>query len=359
MSEKPSEQDKTEEPTEQKIKKAREEGNVSRSTEVSSVMLLVMATLILYYSGGWMYSRADMLFEYFFLTSAQPIYNIENAGDSLYIALTYGFQILMPLLIVLSITALIVNVAQTGPVWAGKKIAFKGNRIDPIKGFGKLFAMKSVVELAKGIVKILIVGSIIYFTVRGEILNFISFSIKPIGITLAETGEYILNILVRILAALIVLSALDALYQRFQHRKELKMTRQEVRDENKQMEGDPHIKGKRRQFAMQFSRGKRLDHAILSSDVVVTNPTHYAVALRYDPDNDAVPILMVKGMRKRALRIKEMAWKYDVPVYEDPPTARALYALGQEDEPIPDALYMAVAEILAYVFKMKQENEIN
>jgi flagellar biosynthetic protein FlhB len=180
----------------------------------------------------------------------------------------------------------------------------------------------------------------------------------PLTDILAQSGEYIFLIISRILAALMVLSLMDAAYMQYKHHKDLRMSKQEVKDERKQMEGDPHMKNKRRERAISMRDQKRMDHAVLNSEVVVTNPTHYAVALAYNPEENEAPIIRAKGMRKRALKIREYAAEYEVPIIENPPVARALHASADENEHVPPELYQAVAEILAYVYRLKQENNI-
>ncbi|MDG5766727.1 flagellar biosynthesis protein FlhB [Balneolales bacterium ANBcel1] len=355
MSDKKSDQEKTEEPSARKLEKAREEGNVSISKEVSSVLLMFAAILMLLSSGGFMYRRIEGMFETFFMNAAMPVDNEEQALDHLETALNFGFEMIIPILIMLLVTALLVNMAQTGGVFSTKKIKPKGSNLNPVNGIKKIFSMKGFVELVKGFAKLFIVGIVIYFTVRNDVEHFLTFSVLPMGETLSEAGSYILMFVGRILAALFLLSIVDAIYQRFQHHKDLRMTKQEVKDEHKQMDGDPHIKAQRRKRAMSMRHRKRMDHSVLSSDVVVTNPTHYAVALRYDPERNEAPIVEVKGQRKRALRIKELAKHYGIPIVENKPVAQALFASANEDEYIPADLYRAVAEILAYVYKLKNK----
>ncbi len=356
MSDKKSDQEKTEEPTARKLEKAREEGNVSISKEVSSVLLMFAAIMMLLYSGGFIYGRIEAMFETFFMNADMPVDNQAQALSHLETALWYGFEMILPLMIILLVTALLVNLVQTGGVFSTKAIKPKGSKLNPVNGIKKIFSMKGFVELVKGFAKLGIVGVVIYFTVRNDVDHFLTFSVLPMGETLSEAGSYILMFVTRILSALFLLSIVDAIYQRFQHHKDLRMTRQEVKDEHKQMEGDPHVKSQRRKAAMSMRRRKRMDHSVLSSDVVVTNPTHYAVALRYDPENNEAPIVEVKGQRKKALRIKELAGHYGIPIVENKPVAQALFASAEEDEYIPADLYRAVAEILAYVYKLKNKN---
>lgn len=358
MADKNNDQEKTEEPTSRKLEKAREEGNVSRSAEISSVLLMVVTTIIFYNTGNYLYSRLSMLTETFLVNADQPLNSPGNATHALGLAMKFGFELLTPLLIGLLLTALLVNIAQTGFLFSTKALKPKGNRINPQTGLKRLFSSRGLVELVKGLAKIGVVSLVIYFTVRGEINHFLLFVITPIGTMLSKTGYYILLIVSRILSALLILSIADALYQRYQHKKDLRMTKQEVKDEFKQMEGDPMMKNKRRQMAMSRLQAKRLDHAVLGSDVVVTNPTHYAVALHYDPEQNDAPIVKAKGQRNRALKIREFAREYDIPIIENPPVARALYASADENQYVPPELYQAVAEILAYVYKLKKEHNL-
>lgn len=355
MSDQNEDTEKTEEPTARKIEKAREDGNVNISKEISSVVLLAASMMILVGFGTAMYTYMEGLFEHFFNNAAAPLDNIDHAMEHLELAFWYGFQMILPLLILLTVLALLVNIAQTGFNFSFKAMEVKGSKMNPIKGLGKIVSMRSIVELVKGIAKLAIVSLVIYRTVQNDVDGFLSYTVMPLGHILSESGNYILMFVTRILSALMILAIADAAYQRFQYHKDLRMTKQEVKDEFKQMEGDPHVKAKRKKFGMQLRMKKRLDHAVLASDVVVTNPTHYAVALKYDPDNNEAPIVMAKGQRKKALKIRALATKYGIPIVENKPVARALFATAAEDQYIPGDLFRAVAEILAYVYKLKQK----
>lgn len=348
-------QEKTEEPTAQKLKKAREKGNVPQSTEISSVVLMIITAVTIVNFGGQIYNGFERLFKTFFRNSGQALANQDNALQYMEIAASQGFEIMSPLLIGLVVMAVLANVVQTGIVFAPKKMEVKFSKINPQKGLEKIFSMRGIVEGVKGFSKIFIIGTIIYITIMNEIDSLSSFLILPIHDILSISGEYTFTLIIRILSALTILSIMDAAYTRFQHRKDLRMTKQEVKDEFKQMEGDPQMKSRRKQQAKEMLGKKRLDHAVLASEVVVTNPTHYAVALQYDPEHNDAPIIRAKGMRKRALKIREFAQHYEIPVIENPPVARALYASAEEDEIVPPELYQAVAEILAYVYKLKRK----
>jgi len=358
MSDQKSDQEKTEEPTQRKLEKAREEGNVSLSKEVASVVLMVVSVVVLVGTGGHIYGKIETLFDMFLVNSGMPIDNQDQAIEYLEMAIWLGLDMMTPTLIVLMVTALIVNVAQTKGAFSAKAIQPKASKMNPVSGIKKILSLKGFVELAKGFIKLFIVVAISYFTVRSEMEEFISYVVMPLGYNLSAGGAQILAFVTKVLAALLILSVADAIYQRFQHHKDLRMTKQEVKDEFKQMEGDPHVKSQRKKMGMSFRHKKRLDHAVLSSDVVVTNPTHYAVALKYDPEYNDAPMVMAKGQRLRALRIKELAKNYEIPIVENKPVARALFASAEEDQHIPHDLYKAVAEILAYVYKLKNRQNI-
>jgi len=357
MAEQKTDQEKTEEPSQRKLEKAKEEGNVSLSKEVSSVMLMLCSLVVFMASGGYMYSKMESLFTTFFYSAGMALEDQDHAIEYLEMAMILGFEMMMPILVFLTVTALLVNLVQTGGTFSTKAIEPKASKINPVNGIKRIFSMKGIAELVKGFLKLFIVSLVAYYTVRNDIDHFISFVVRPMESSLVESGRYILMFVSRILAALFLLSIADAAWQRFQHRKELRMTKQEVKDEHKQMEGDPHVKAQRKKFGLTMRHRKRLDHAVLKSDVVVTNPIHYAVALQYDPKEQEAPIVMAKGQRLKAQRIKELAREYEIPIVENRPVAQALFASAEEDEQIPADLYKAVAEILAYVYKLKNKHK--
>lgn len=354
MADDDNDQEKTEEPSGRKLEKAREEGQVSKSQELSSSLLLIAVFASLSFYGSFMIEQGRQLFVEYFMAASQPVLNIDQAVYFSHRAGWIAMIMSAPIILLMLVVSIAVTVLQTGPVFSLSVIAFKGTRINPADGFGRLFSMKGVVELLKGVLKILFITIVLWNTVSGNLDSFLNLCLVPLNHILSETGHWTSLIVGRILVILLLLSIADTIYQRYQYRKELRMTKQEVKDEYKQMEGDPNVKGQRKKIAFRRMK-KRLDHAILNADVVVTNPTHYAVALRYDPEKNQAPVVMAKGTRLRALKIREFAQKYDVPIIENPPVARALFASAEEDQFIPPELYQAVAEILAIVFKKRKK----
>lgn len=357
MADKQSDQEKTEDPTQRKLEKAREEGQVAISNEISSVMIMAFSVLAVVGMGEFIYGRVEMLFETFFLNAQMAIENQDHAAAYVGLAFRYGIEAMTPILIVLIATALVVNLIQTKAAFSLKAIQPKFEKLNPITGIQNIFSMKGLVELAKGIFKLLIMGVIVYVTVFPNMDHFVSFSVMPLKYNLSEAGSYVLLFLSRTFAALTILAVADAIYQQYQHKEDLKMSKKEVKDERKESEGDPQIKNKRKEMGRSLVQ-KRLDHAVMDSDVVVTNPTHYAIALQYDPEENSAPLVMAKGQRLRAQKIKEYAKEFDIPIVENKPVAQALFASAEVDEHIPEDLYRAVAEILAYVYKLKNKHNI-
>ncbi len=348
-------QEKTEEPTGKKLEKAKEEGNVSKSAEVNSVILLTLAVIVMYASAEWMWTTTVNMFEEYYKMVTDPVLNIDNGVKYWTKTLYYVMLLQSPVIVMLVVGSILSNVLQVGVNFSTKVLEFKGSRIDPLSGIKKVFSAKGLVELVKGVAKIGIVSVIIWNTVKNDLEAMISLPIMPLTHIMTKSGEWTILVVGRILSALLILSIFDAIYQRFKYRKDLRMSKQEVKDEYKQMEGDQQVKGARKRVAMKMARARRIDHAVLNSDVVVTNPTHYAVAIRYKPEEMAAPVIMAKGMRNRALKIREYAKQYEVPIIENPPLARALYAAAEEGQAIPPEMYQAVAELLAYVYKIKKQ----
>lgn len=353
-----SDQEKTEEPTARRLQKAREDGNVNSSKEVSSIIIMITALLMFVGLSGMIYDRLTYLFESFFFNSGMGFSDQSQAESYLRTALYFGLQTVLPTSLMLLVVAIIVNMVQTKGAFSVKAMEFKGSKLDPIKGIGKIISAKGLGELVKGFIKLGIVGIIGYYQIKNDLNTYVGFSVVAIEYSIAQIGSHILSFVIKVFAALLLLSIGDALFQKYQYTKSLKMTKQEVKDEFKQMEGDPQVKGQRKAFGRKLIQQKRMDHAVLASDVVVTNPTHYAVALKYDPELNGAPIVMVKGQRLRAKKIKELAKEYGIPIVENKPVARALFATAEEDGFIPEDLYRAVAEILAYVFKLKNKHRI-
>lgn len=347
-------QERTEQATPRRREEARDQGQVARSNELSSVAILLAGLLTLSGLGAYMYRglaqfTTQMLSDGFTiqldLTNA-PAYIMDWAGRSALIS--------APLIAVLAAVALLVNFAQVGPVFTAKPLAPKLNRISPLSGIKRLFSGHGLVELVKGLFKIAIIVHITYLTISSEAENYIRFLDLEVGQIFSLSGDMILVLGYRILMALLVLSVLDYAFQRWEFEKSLRMSRQEIKEEYKQQEGDPQVRARVRSLQREMAR-RRMMEDVPRADVVVTNPTHLAIALRYDPQQMAAPQVVAKGQRLMAEKIKEMARQAGVPLVEDKPLARALFKAVQVGETVPEDLFKAVAQVLAFVYQLKRK----
>jgi flagellar biosynthetic protein FlhB len=262
------------------------------------------------------------------------------------------FIILAPFLILVIVASLSANLLQVGFLFSTKAIAPKLSKIDPLKGFGRMFSLRSLTELIKSVLKIVVITTVAWLTVRSEIASTLPLMDQEVG----EILVYISRVSFRILAmtcwVLAALAVLDYAYQKWEHERNLKMSRQEVRDENKQTEGDPLIKGRIRRLQREMAR-KRMMAAVPKADVVITNPQHLAVALQYTPENMKAPVVVAKGADLLAAKIREIAAAHHIPIIENKPVAQLLCKMVQVDRAIPEILYKAVAEILAQVYSLR------
>lgn len=351
MSDAPDRSEKQFDASPQRLLKAREEGQVARSRELASAGLLAAATATI---GLGAPAAVGVMREMTVRIYADAPSAVLTPQSVPFLMAGLGRDMLLvvgPLFLVLMVVALGVNVAQGGWVFAPKALQPKGNRISPASGAKRLFSSKGLFELGKAVAKALVVGPIAFVALKAWLPEILVLHAVPADVAFQAAGGWMSGLVVQMLVALVVLAGADFAFQRWTHARDLKMTRQEVKDEAKQSEGDPHLKNRRRQVARELAQRPRLDHAVLKATVVVTNPTHYAVALRYDPTEGPAPVVVAKGMRKRAARIKALALEAGIPTVENVPLARALHAAVDEGAPIDESLYAAVAAVLAEIYR--------
>ena len=350
--------EKTEEPTAKKLQDSREEGQVAKSKEVaSSFTLLAMFILLKVWTGG-MASRFigvfSVVYNKFSDFTKVPGGRIEA---NLYIAmLTEMFlrilSIALPFVITAFIIAFVADVAQVGFKPTSKPLKPKLSKINPINGFKRIFSVQTLVELLKSIVKLAVIFIIIWGELeRGRQILFMLYDV-PLTQAVILAGDYLIGIGIKIAAVFLVIAFADFLFQKWKFHNDMKMTKQEVKEEYKSTEGDPQIKGKIRQRMMQASQ-RRMMQNLPKADVVITNPTHFAVALRYDKEVAEAPVVVAKGADYLAAKIKEVAREHDVSIVENKPLARALYHNVEIGEQIPPELYETVAQVLAGVYRAK------
>ena len=345
-------QERTERATPRKREQAREKGQVARSADISSVCVLLAGVLALYFFSHHLYRglaaviRSGLSFD--------RVTEFSSAG-CLQLCSTVLLRFLVMLLPVMGavfLAALAANLAQVGFHLSGQALAPKLDKLSVSKGFGRLFSLRSLVELVKSLLKLGIVGGVAYLAVKGQSAGLLSlYDMSPNAITAFILGAALkLFLWVGLIMALV--AALDYGFQRWKFEQELKMTKQEVKEEAKQAEGDPQIKARIRSIQQQAAR-KRMMQALPQADVVVTNPTHLAVAIKYDPLSMGAPQVVAKGAGAVAARIRQLAAGYGIPVVENKALARNLYKTVEPGREIPFELYRAVAELLAYVYRLK------
>ncbi|HPA15571.1 MAG TPA: flagellar biosynthesis protein FlhB [Desulfobacterales bacterium] len=345
-------QEKTEKATPKKREKVREEGQVAKSMELPSVLILMAAIIVLYIFGYYSYQNLTGLLRYSFTFDSIPNLDLKHGIFLMNKHTIQMILILAPLMVAVFLAALVANFFQVGFYVSFKAVEPKLNKLDIIKGFGRLFSMRSLVELTKSIVKLCIIGVIAYFVVKGEANRMLGMHDASVAYFLLFILKGIMKIFFWVILAMSAMAVLDYGFQKWQFEKQIMMTKQEVKDESKQMEGDPQVKSRIRSIQYQAAR-KRMMQAVPEADVVVTNPTHLAIAIHYESGSMNAPKVTAKGAGLLAERIKKIARENHIPVIENKELARNLYKLVDIGQNIPLQLYRAVAELLAFVYKLK------
>ncbi len=343
-------QEKTEEPTPKKIEDARKEGNVPKSQDMSGFFTLFIAILGVLLLFDFMSSRMLSLSAYYFSLVGEPL-SVKNVINIAMVTMKEFLLVVIPLAIAVAIGGVLAALAQFGFLFTTKAIMPDFKKIDPIKGTKNLFSMKKILDGLKMTVKsFTIMGSGFYFFYL-FIQELPTVAMFSLGDQLSWLVDKAILIALVMLILIFVFSVIDIVIVRKRYFDDLKMSKQEIKDEMKNMDGDPHIKAKIRQIQMQAAQ-KRMMSDVPNADVVITNPTHYAVAIKYEEGGLGVPLVVGKGKDHLAIQIKKIARENSVHIVENPPLARSLYKEVEVDQPIPDKLFSAVAEVLAYVYKM-------
>lgn len=343
---------KTEDPTPRRLEEARKKGQVPLSREMNSWVMLLMATmLVLALSGPMVTSLGQGLRTY--LEQAHALPGVPGGLRSvLGGALLETLKILLLPFLLLMAAAFLGPFLQIGPLFAPEAVKPDISKISPIKGWKRLFSTRALMEFAKGILKIGIVAVVAYILLRPFFDTIDHMVGMPVSVMMEEMKALVLRMLAGTLIVFLVVAVIDLLYQRMEHIKKMRMSRYDMKEEYRQTEGDPQIKAKLRQLRSEKAK-QRMMANVPTADVVITNPTHYAVALKYDPDTMDAPLCVAKGMDQLALRIREVAKENNVSIIENRPLARALHDSVEVDEVIPTEHYRAVAEIISFVFRQK------
>ncbi len=346
-------QEKTEEPTAKRLKDAREKGDIPRSRELSATaLLLASAASALLFGDQVAGSMIDIMSESFTLDRQDmfdPSRMFVHLGEALY----EGFSSLWGFYLLTLLAALLSPIALGGWNFSGQALQPKGSRINPLSGIKRMFSLKALIELVKGLAKFLLVGSFAIMVLWLDQPDLIALAREAVEPAIAHSLQILGWSFLVMSLSLIIISLIDVPFQLYDYNKKLKMTLQEIKDEMKNTEGKPEVKGRIRQLQREIAQRKMMSE-VPEADVVITNPTHYAVALKYDQQGGGAPRVIAKGADFVALKIREVAEEHDVPLLSAPPLARALYHATEIGDEIPAGLYQSVAQVLAYVFQLKR-----
>ena len=343
----------TEEATEKRHRETREKGRFAQSREVTSVFVLMGGLLTFYFFGIYTINRLTLFMRGIFSESSSFSITATNAYPFMFHIMKESIIMMAPLIVIIIIAGITANIMQAGGfIFSLEPITPKFSRIDPLKGFGRIFSKQALAELFKSLFKIGIVSYIAFITVKGEFSNIPSLMDMENSQIFLYISQISFKIILRTLLVLLILAAIDFGFQKWSFEQSIKMTKQEIKDERKETEGDPRVKARIRSIQLQVAR-KRMMAEVPKADVVITNPIHLAVAIKYEREKMLAPEVVAKGAGFIAEKIKETARKSGIPIVEDKPVARLLYKTVDIGNAIPTTLYKAVAEILAYVYKLK------
>ena len=353
MAESESGADKTEDPTEKRKKDSREKGEIARSKELNTLAIMLAGSAGLLIFGGALAEDLMEVMRYNFSISRETLYNTDSMAAFLLHSGKIALIAMQPVLITLLIAAIVGPIALGGWLFAAGSLAPKFSRMNPLAGLKRMFSAKALVELLKALAKFFIILIVALLVLKSDIDDLLRIAHEPLELAVIHSLQVVGWSALWMACGLILIAAVDVPVQLWESHKKLLMTKQEVRDEHKDQEGRPEVKQRIRQVQREMSQ-RRMMSAIPDADVIITNPTHYAVALKYDPEKGGAPMLLAKGSDFLALKIREIGAKHNILLLESPALARSIYHSTELEQEIPAGLYLAVAQVLAYVYQIRQ-----
>ena len=351
-------QDKTEEPTAKRLSKAREEGQVARSTEITIAASVISVAIYIYLFGNALLGNVANIFAQGLVFDSMAVLEPQVALGRLGDAAVEALLSITPILILTAVVVLACSGLIGGYNFSWKSLQPKASKFNPIAGFKRMFGLQALVNLAKSLAKFFLVGGVTYFLIDASITEFAEISLMALEPGLTASAAILTTAFLVASSTLIIIALIDAPYQLYQHNEKMKMSLKEVKDERKDTEGSPEVKQRIRQKQREVSAARMLE-AVAEADVVITNPEHFAVALAYDPSSDDPPKVVAKGTDYIAERIRERAGEEGVPLFQSPILARALFFTTELDAFIPEPLFEAVAQVIAYIFNINSINRSN
>ena len=352
MAENDSTEERTEEPTAKRLEKARSEGRVARSQELSVAAMLIGTAIFLYFLGGYFVENLANEFASGFVFDRKLVFSDNLALEKLISLGLKSFLVIVPIFLLTFVIATFAAGAIGGFVLSFEALAPKLSKINPIEGIKRIFGLRALIELIKALAKFLLVGGVLVVILSTSLDSLIELGFKGLKPALSEAGNVIATGMLWVTIPLIVVASIDVPYQVYEYKKKLKMTKQEIKDELKETEGRPEVRAQIRRKQREMAMGRMID-TVAEADVIITNPNEFAVALSYNPGTEEAPQLIAKGVDLIAAQIREKAKENGVPVFASPILARALYFTTDINEFVPESLYYAVAQVIAYVFNLQ------
>jgi len=346
------EQERTEQPTARRLSKAREDGQVARSTELPAAAIVIGSLLILLLLGGWMVNHLSAVFAHGFVFDRKTLDRPQLLPTVFGGQLGEAFTLILPILLFTLVAAIAASGMTGGYLFSLKAAAPKASKLDPVAGLKRMFGTHALVELSKALLKFTLVTTVLWMSVASHMDTLINLGRMGLEPAMQAAGSMIAQSALWIALSLAAIALIDVPYQKHAFNKRMRMTKQEIKDEFKDMEGRPEVKAQIRRRQREMAN-QRMIQRIQDADVVITNPEHFAVALEYDPSGDGAPVLVAKGTDHMAARIREEAGLHGVHIFEAPPLARALYFTTDLEKQVPEELYHAVAQVIAYVFSLE------
>lgn len=344
--------EKTEDPTAKRMSDAKKKGQTAKSQDLSAAIVILVGFFTLWVCGNNMY-KALIQFTSFIFSNMVISTDVESVIHLFFEIIVVLTKAMAPIMFAILAAGLALNYYEVGFIFTTEPLSFDLNRLNPINGMGRIFSKRAIMELFKSIAKVVVVGYFVYLYIIDQVIQMPKLIFMDLPSALSSIVDIIFKLAFEISAVLLIIGVIDFMYQKWQHKQELKMSKQDIKDEFKQSEGDPQIKGKIKQKQKQISM-QRMMQEVPKADVIVTNPTHYAVALKYEKGMTA-PVIVAKGQDFIAQRIKKIAREAHVTIVENKPLARALYLSVEIGDVVPQELYKAVAEVLAYVYRLKKK----
>lgn len=348
--------EKTEEPSQQRIEDARKKGDVASSKELNSVLILAGSFSVLIFSTLYMFELLSQYIEWLYNLEITKAYTEEMAKQILTKTFTVGGKCILPVFATSAVLGVLSQMGQIGILYSPEVLTLKFDRINPLNGFKRIFSKKALVEVVKGLFKFGIVLTITYFIISANMQTFVGFLHTEAAEALSFGKVFALKLAMSIIFGLAIVAVGDFAWEKYAYKEKLRMTKQQVKQEHKEQEGDPQIKQKIRQIQREMAN-KRMIADVPSADVIITNPTHISIVVKYDGETMIAPEIIGKGQDHLAMRIREIAKEHDIPIVENVPLARALYKTVNVGEGVPRSLYKAVAEILAFVYKIRKNKK--